>query len=76
MLDGLWPVVIGVGLALGLRRIGWSLPRVPVGDSIVLGEGAFHRLLNPWAVHSKRSTPVCGNGRRRAFRCFWSSSPC
>ena len=45
MLDGLWPVVIGVGLALGLRRIGWSLPRVPVGDSIVLGEGAFRRLL-------------------------------
>jgi formate hydrogenlyase subunit 3/multisubunit Na+/H+ antiporter MnhD subunit len=43
--DGLWPVGIGVGLALGLRRIGWSLPRVPAGDSIVLGEGAFHRLL-------------------------------
>ena len=43
--DGLWPVAIGVGLALGLRRIGWSLPRVPAGDSIVLGEGAFHRLL-------------------------------
>jgi formate hydrogenlyase subunit 3/multisubunit Na+/H+ antiporter MnhD subunit len=45
ILDGLWPVAIGVGLALGLRRIGWSLPRVPAGDSIVLGEGAFHRLL-------------------------------
>ena len=43
--DGLWPVAIGVGLALGPRRIGWSLPRVPAGDSIVLGEGAFHRLL-------------------------------
>src|SRR5271169_6422844 len=43
--DGLWPVAIGVGLALGLRRIGWSLPRVPAGDSIVLFEGAFHRLL-------------------------------
>ena len=43
--DGLWPVVIGVGLALGLRRIGWPLPRVPAGDSIVLGEGAFRRLL-------------------------------
>jgi formate hydrogenlyase subunit 3/multisubunit Na+/H+ antiporter MnhD subunit len=45
ILDGLWPVAIGVGLALGLRRIGWSLPRVPAGDSIVVGEGAFHRLL-------------------------------
>ena len=45
ILDGLWPVAIGVGLALGLRRIGWSLPRVPAGDNIVLFEGAFHRLL-------------------------------
>jgi formate hydrogenlyase subunit 3/multisubunit Na+/H+ antiporter MnhD subunit len=45
ILDGLWPVAIGVGLGLGLRRIGWSLPRVPAGDSIVLGEAAFHCLL-------------------------------
>jgi hypothetical protein len=41
----LWPVAIGVGLGLEFRRIGWSLPRVPAGDSIVLGEAAFHRLL-------------------------------
>jgi formate hydrogenlyase subunit 3/multisubunit Na+/H+ antiporter MnhD subunit len=48
--EGLWPVVIGVGLALGwrrpgLQRLGWSAPRVPAGDSIVLFEGAFARLL-------------------------------
>jgi hypothetical protein len=45
ILDGLWPVALGVGLALVLRRIDWPLPNVPVGDSIVLEERAFHRLL-------------------------------
>jgi formate hydrogenlyase subunit 3/multisubunit Na+/H+ antiporter MnhD subunit len=44
ILDGLWPVALGAGLALGLRRI--SLPHVPIGDSIVLQERAFHGLLN------------------------------
>jgi formate hydrogenlyase subunit 3/multisubunit Na+/H+ antiporter MnhD subunit len=43
--DALWPVAIGVALALGVERIGWPLPRVPVGDSIILEEAAFHRLL-------------------------------
>ena len=43
--DGLWPVALGAGLALVLVRTGRSLPRVPVGDSIVLEEAAFHRLL-------------------------------
>ena len=43
---GLWPVAIGVGLALALGRIGRYLPRVPVGDSIVIEEAAFRRLLN------------------------------
>jgi formate hydrogenlyase subunit 3/multisubunit Na+/H+ antiporter MnhD subunit len=46
LLDALWPVALGVGLALVPRQIGWSLPRVPVGDSIVLEEAAFRRLLN------------------------------
>jgi formate hydrogenlyase subunit 3/multisubunit Na+/H+ antiporter MnhD subunit len=45
-LDGLWPVALGVGLAFVLGRIGWPLPRVPVGDSIVLEEAAFRRLLS------------------------------
>ena len=45
LLDGLLPVAIGVGLALLLARIGRSPPFVPVGDSIVLGEAAFRRLL-------------------------------
>jgi formate hydrogenlyase subunit 3/multisubunit Na+/H+ antiporter MnhD subunit len=45
-LDGLWPVALGVGLALVLGRIGRPLPRVPVGDSILLEEAAFRRLLS------------------------------
>jgi len=44
--DGLWPVALGVGLALVLRRIDWPLPHVPAGDSIILEEDAFHGLLN------------------------------
>jgi formate hydrogenlyase subunit 3/multisubunit Na+/H+ antiporter MnhD subunit len=43
--EGLWPVLLGVGLAFGLRRLGWTAPRAPAGDSIVLFEGAFGRLL-------------------------------
>jgi formate hydrogenlyase subunit 3/multisubunit Na+/H+ antiporter MnhD subunit len=46
LVDGLWPVALGVGLALVLVRTGRSPPRVPVGDSIVLEEAAFHRLLS------------------------------
>ena len=43
--EGLWPVLIGVGLALGLKGLGWPLPRVPAGDSIVFFEAAFRRIL-------------------------------
>ena len=46
LFDALWPVTIGVGLALALGRIGRYLPRVPVGDSVVVEEAAFRRLLN------------------------------
>jgi len=50
LLDGLWPTALGACLAAALgpalRRIGWSLPSVPVGDSIVLEEDAFRGLLN------------------------------
>jgi len=45
LIDGLWPVALGAGIALMLRRFGWSLPNAPAGDTIVLEEGAFHRLL-------------------------------
>ena len=44
--DGLWPVALGAGLALVLRRSDWPLPHVPAGDSIILEEDAFHGLLN------------------------------
>lgn len=42
--DALWPVALGVGLAFLPGRIRFSL-HVPVGDSIVIEEAAFRRLL-------------------------------
>jgi formate hydrogenlyase subunit 3/multisubunit Na+/H+ antiporter MnhD subunit len=45
LIDGLWPVALGAGLALLLWRLDGRLPDAPAGDSIVLVEGAFHRLL-------------------------------
>ena len=33
----LWPVLLGGPLAIGLRRCGHRLPRVPEGDIVVLG---------------------------------------
>ena len=50
LLDGLWPIVVGAALAVALPRSGLSLPRVPVGDTVVLYERAFSRLLTlgPW----------------------------
>jgi multicomponent Na+:H+ antiporter subunit A len=35
---GLWPVLLGAVLAIGLRRFGDRLPRVPEGDMVVLSE--------------------------------------
>jgi hypothetical protein len=45
LLDALWPIVVGAALAIALPRSGLSLPRVPVGDTVVLYERAFSRLL-------------------------------
>jgi formate hydrogenlyase subunit 3/multisubunit Na+/H+ antiporter MnhD subunit len=39
--DGLWPVLIGAVLALGLARWGEKLPRIPAGDTVVVAEAAF-----------------------------------
>ncbi len=68
--EGLWPVLIGVGLALGLRRLGWPLPRVPAGDSIVAVRSRFRRLmaLGP-AFETLRRPPaaMAGGGRLFAF---------
>jgi hypothetical protein len=33
----LWPVLLGGALAIGLRRFGHRLPRVPAGDILALG---------------------------------------
>jgi formate hydrogenlyase subunit 3/multisubunit Na+/H+ antiporter MnhD subunit len=50
VLDALWPVAIGALLAFALSLTGLSFPHVPVGDSVVLYERAFRRLLalGPW----------------------------
>jgi formate hydrogenlyase subunit 3/multisubunit Na+/H+ antiporter MnhD subunit len=39
--DGLWPVLIGAALALGLARWGQKLPHIPAGDTVVVAEAAF-----------------------------------
>ena len=43
--DGVWPVSVGGLLALGLARVANKLPRIPTGDTIVIGEAAFDRSL-------------------------------
>jgi hypothetical protein len=50
VLDALWPVAIGALLAFALSLTGLSFPHVPAGDSVVLYERAFRRLLalGPW----------------------------
>ena len=45
ILDGLWPTAVGFGLGIALSRSGLSLPRVPVGDTVVLYERTFSRIL-------------------------------
>ena len=39
--DGLWPLMIGAALALGLRRWWAGLPRIPEGDMVVWVEAGF-----------------------------------
>lgn len=34
-----WPVALGVGLAFVLRPFNQSIPRIPIGDVVVLGRG-------------------------------------
>jgi formate hydrogenlyase subunit 3/multisubunit Na+/H+ antiporter MnhD subunit len=45
VVDGLWPTALGVAVAFAAQRIR-SWPRVPVGDSIVVAEAAFRRVLS------------------------------
>ena len=51
--DGLWPVLVGGVLALGLARIADGVPRIPTGDTIVLGEAAFDRSLASGALFDR-----------------------
>jgi formate hydrogenlyase subunit 3/multisubunit Na+/H+ antiporter MnhD subunit len=48
--DGLWPIMIGAALALGLQRWGKTLPRIPEGDTVVAAEAAFNASLPMSAV--------------------------
>jgi formate hydrogenlyase subunit 3/multisubunit Na+/H+ antiporter MnhD subunit len=43
--DGLWPILVGCFLAFGLAQVAERIPRVPTGDTIVIGEAAFDRSL-------------------------------
>jgi formate hydrogenlyase subunit 3/multisubunit Na+/H+ antiporter MnhD subunit len=45
ILGGLWPVLAGGLLALGLARFTNRLPCIPTGDTLVAGEAAFDRSL-------------------------------
>jgi hypothetical protein len=38
--DGLWPLIVGAALALGLWRWGDRLPRLPEGDTVAAVEAA------------------------------------
>jgi len=51
--EGLWPVLAGGALALGLARIADRVPRIPPGDTIVVGEAAFDRLLGLSALFER-----------------------
>ncbi len=51
--DGLWPVLVGGLLALGLARIADRLPRIPAGDTIVPLEAAFDRSLGAGALFDR-----------------------
>ncbi len=53
ILDGLWPVVAGGLLALGLARVSNRLPRIPTGDTIVIGEATFDRSLAAGAAFDR-----------------------
>jgi formate hydrogenlyase subunit 3/multisubunit Na+/H+ antiporter MnhD subunit len=38
---GLWPVLVGGMLSFGLAHVADRVPRIPTGDTIVVGEAAF-----------------------------------
>ncbi len=51
--DGLWPILVGGLLALGLARVADRLQRVPTGDAIVAFEAAFDRSLGAGAAFDR-----------------------
>jgi formate hydrogenlyase subunit 3/multisubunit Na+/H+ antiporter MnhD subunit len=51
--DGLWPVLVGGFLALGLARVADRLPRIPAGDTITAFEAAFDRSLGLGALFDR-----------------------
>jgi hypothetical protein len=55
--DALWPILVGGFLAVWLARVADRLPRIPTGDTIVIGEAAFDSALASGA-HFDRVDPV------------------
>ncbi|RBP11988.1 formate hydrogenlyase subunit 3/multisubunit Na+/H+ antiporter MnhD subunit [Roseiarcus fermentans] len=51
--DGLWPILLGGLLAYALASAADRLPRIPVGDTIVVGEAAFARMLRVGALFDR-----------------------
>jgi hypothetical protein len=51
---GLWPVLLGGFLALGIWRSGYRLPRIPQGDIVVAGETAA-RVAAAWSRAIERA---------------------
>jgi hypothetical protein len=43
--DGLWPILVGCVLAFRLAQVADRIPRVPTGDTLIIGEAAFDRSL-------------------------------
>ena len=43
--DALWPTALGAVLGVALSRSKARLPRIPAGDTVVLAEAGFARLL-------------------------------
>ncbi|UPY38268.1 proton-conducting transporter membrane subunit [Sediminicoccus sp. KRV36] len=54
----LWPVLLGIGLALALRRWGSLLPRPPEGDLLVFAERGASRLAPPLTERASRIEAV------------------
>jgi hypothetical protein len=42
LIDAIWPMLVGAGLAAGLWAVDDRVPRIPSGDIVAAEEAAFH----------------------------------